>query len=622
MKKNGFKRAVPWVILGLVALLLALMPVIARERSVVAEASVLQASVSSGEIKDDLAGGGMLTAEDPVKVEIPEGIEITEFLVENGEHVEEGQPIAKVDRVTMMAALLDIQTGLEDISDDMQAAYSNAAVKNLTNRTAGRVKAVYAQANDDVRTVMLRDGALALVSLDGLMVTEITTDKDVSPGAKVRVQLSDGKQKDGRVETVLEGTLRVTLTDDGPLLGDSVTVLSQNGEELGTGKLSVHSPWRLLATDGVVSQVYVRENQKIQAYATMMQIKDLSGNAEYQALAATHRKYEEMMQKIFAMYEDDSIKAPCTGFVSGVDKKLVKTALDKKDYKLVLLSYELGEPAPETDPPVPTDPPAQENVVKDYWIGMVKKVKDGNAEIEYLYPLGTALGVNPPTSKTVTAPKGLLPGAFALIEVQSDISTGEPTFVSADIVLFQNPDGKRSTGMTTGVTIQEEEPLYSTEENTILSVTPDNSMTISITVDELDILQYEPVMKADVTVDALPDRSFSAEVTEIDAVGTNSGGSSKFQVTLRLDRAPDMLDGMNASVVIHRGSKSALLIPAAAIHDRGSRSFVYTALDNKTGKPTLEIPVETGLSDGENVEILSGLTEGQPIFYEYYNPPA
>ena len=42
------------------------------------------------------------------------------------------------------------------------------------------------------------------------------------------------------------------------------------------------------------------------------------------------------------------------------------------------------------------------------------------------------------------------------------------------------------------------------------------------------------------------------------------------------------------------------------------------ALDSKTGKPTLEIPVTTGLSDGEKVEILTGLTENQPVYYEYY----
>ena len=145
-------------------------------------------------------------------------------------------------------------------------------------------------------------------------------------------------------------------------------------------------------------------------------------------------------------------------------------------------------------------------------------------------------------------------------------------------------------------------------------------MTIRISVDELDILEYELGMNADVTVDALPDRSFTAHVTEIGAMGENSGGNSKYSVELRLDRAPDMLDGMNASVVVHRGSRSALLIPSAAVSDRGSRSYVYTARDNKTGKPVMEVQVETGISDGENVEIVSGLSEGQTVYYEYYLP--
>ncbi len=621
MKKKGIKRFIPWVVLGLLALLLALLPVMARESAAGAEASVLQTTAVSGEIKDDLAGGGMLTAEDPVKVEVPEGIEITEFLVENGEHVEEGQPIAKVDRVTLMEALLNIQTSLEEVSDDMQAAADTATARNLNNQTAGRVKAVYAQAGDDVRTVMLRDGALALVSLDGLMMTEIRTDRDVAAGAKVHLRLPDGTEKDGRVETVLEGTLRITLSDDGPVPGDSVTAFSESGEELGVGTLSVHSPWKLLATDGVVSQVYAKENQKIQAGAAMMRVRDLSGNAEYQALAAKHREYEEMMQKLFAMYEDDCIKAPCTGFVSGIDKKLVKktASLNDREVRLVLLLNESGDDPPDPGPDDPEPPEPPETTIS-YWIGEIKGISKGMALVEKAVPLEEDTGgVMPPF--TFKAPKGLPPGAIVLIEVEADPSTEPPTVVSVTVIMVQNMKIPQISGFMIGAPAQPEEPLFSTEENTILSVTPDNAMTISITVDELDILQYELGMKADVTVDALPDRSFSAEVTEIDAVGSNSGGSSKFQVKLRLDRAPDMLDGMNASVVIHKGSRTALLIPAAAIHDRGSRSYVYTALDNKTGKPTLEVPVETGLSDGESVEILSGLAENQPVFYEYYNPP-
>ena len=167
---------------------------------------------------------------------------------------------------------------------------------------------------------------------------------------------------------------------------------------------------------------------------------------------------------------------------------------------------------------------------------------------------------------------------------------------------FSFPMGQMSQG-------EEDDGLYELEEKTILSITPDDCMTVSIGVDELDILRYETGMQADVTVDALPDRSFTAEVKEISPLGENSGGNSKFQVRLQLDRAPDMLDGMNASVVVHGGSKSALILPAAAIYDRGSTSYVYTALDSKTGKPALELAVTTGLSDGENAKMPSGICQ-------------
>ena len=611
MKKKGIKRYIPWIVLGLIALLLGLMPAMARSAAAGAEATVLHTAAASGEIRDDLAGGGMLTAEDPVKVEVPEGIEITEFLVDNGDHVEEGQPIARVDRVTLMSALLNIQNSMDDVAGEMEKESGSATARNLNNRATGRVKAIYAQAGEDVRTVMLRDGALALISLDGLMSTEIATDREIGPGVKLVIRFPDGTERDGRVETALDGTLHITLSDDGPKPGDSVTVFTVEGEELGTGTLSVHSPWKLLATDGTVSHVYARENQVIPAGGTIMRVKDLAGSAEYQALAATHREYEEMMQKLFAIYEDDCIKAPCTGFVSGIDKKLVKkTAASGPEYRLVLLSGETGGEGDPDDPgPEDPDDPDEPENPETYWFGVVVGVEKGMATV-----IAQPIEGGAPEMLTVPVDGKIKPGDTVLVKQTDE---------TYEIVMSTNGKIDVNFSVNFGGFTQpaEEEPLFSTEENTILSVTPDNAMTVSVTVDELDILQYEIGMQADVTVDALPDRTFRAEVTEIDAVGSNSGGSSKFQVKLRLERAPDMLDGMNASVVIHRGSKTALLVPAAAIHDRGSQSYVFTALDSKTGKPTAEVAVQTGISDGEQVEILSGLDEGQTVFYEYYLPP-
>ena len=143
-------------------------------------------------------------------------------------------------------------------------------------------------------------------------------------------------------------------------------------------------------------------------------------------------------------------------------------------------------------------------------------------------------------------------------------------------------------------------------------------MTVTIKVDELDILQYALGMEADISVDALPGNTYTGTVTAIGGIGTNEGGNSKFDVELTLDREPDMLNGMNASVVVHKSTSSALLIPIAALNDSGSKTTVYTAYDQKTGQLLAPVEVTTGISDGENVEILSGLEEGQLVWYSYY----
>ena len=627
-KKKGIRRAVPWIILGVIALILGILPQLARKAAAGTEASVLTARAETGEIENTLAGGGTLTAEDPVEVTVPSSIEITEFLVKNGDRVEEGQALARVDRVTLLGAISDVQKSLEDVAFQMLTNANTYSVAKLTAQVNGRVKAVYAGIGDDVRQVTVDRGAVAVVSVDGLMVSEIRTDRPVEAGTRVNVRLPDGTEVPGRVETAMEHMIRVTLSDDGPCIGDPVTVYATDGTEIGSGFLAVHNPWTLLATDGIVNHVYVKENQQIWVGNGIVEVEKLTGNAEYQALAAKHRQYEELMQELFALYEDDTVKAPNAGFVSDIDENKIKnTASRDKEYTIKLLAggtYDIPG-------------------LEDYW---------GAALITSVNGDGTVTGLVMPTDQILV----ILAGGASLEEILTggtEMTFRDPGGTAAEggIFLQSAPEivtpspstplypgipggldiGSLMSGFSFNISIpssmmsgtqteEEDDGLYDLEEQTILSITPDDSMTIYIKVDELDVLQYELGMSADVTVDALPDRSFNAHVTEIGAMGENSGGNSKYDVELRLDRAPDMLDGMNASVVVHRGSQSALLIPSAAVHDRGSRSYVYTALDNKSGKPAGEVQVETGISDGENVEILNGLAEGQTVFYEYYLP--
>ncbi len=75
---------------------------------------------------------------------------------------------------------------------------------------------------------------------------------------------------------------------------------------------------------------------------------------------------------------------------------------------------------------------------------------------------------------------------------------------------------------------------------------------------------------------------------------------------------------MNASVLIEVSRlENVLTVPAAAVYEDGTRIYVYTGLDEKTGELTNPVDVTTGASDGAYIEILSGLTTGDMVYYNY-----
>ena len=655
-KKSLFRRILSWAGLAALAVLLALLPRLARSAETGEKAAVLTAAATVGDVENTLGGGGTLTAEEPIDVEIPSAVEVQEFLVETGDHVEAGQPVAKVDRVTLLNTLSEAQSSIDILTEKMQVALRDAEFSWIQSQAVGRVKAIYASVGDDAAQVVLEHGALVVVSIDGLMVTKVRTDLPIKAGDGLTVRLSDGQEVPARVESKLDGVLSVILSDKGPAVGEVVTVLTGDGAVVGTGALDVHSPWNVIATQGNIANIVVTQDQMVYAGTRMICLSFENGNEEYRSLVTTRRQYEDLMEELFALYTDDTITAPEAGFVSGIDKSIIKnTAVSEKKPALKLLAglpeaVESVIGAQETHSILFVGEPIVNPLLKAKTVLGIKV--DGNLErdkmlqIYYQYlanmlPEDSMVIVQLPTDPESYTPEDYMkkesiqfdlvttvgnlpqtPGIYrpvqiiygemnfsSLIEESLAEQTAEIDYGDLDIGGYAMGSGEEKN----------EEPAL-LQKTTVLSVIPDTSMTVTMDVDELDIAFYEPGQKADILVDALPNQSFSAVVEEVSAVGRNSGGNSKYTVKLRLDRAPDMLNGMNASVVVHRGVKTGLLLPVAAVYDRGSERFVYTAVDNKTGKPIIELPVVTGVSDGEVVEIVDGLTEGQVVFYEYYLP--
>ena len=156
---------------------------------------------------------------------------------------------------------------------------------------------------------------------------------------------------------------------------------------------------------------------------------------------------------------------------------------------------------------------------------------------------------------------------------------------------------------------------YSTD-TTAFTISGDTSMLLSVSVDELDINSVEQGQTAQVTFDAIEDKTFEGTVTKVGNTASASGGVAKYTVEITIPKDEKMKAGMNASATITIEEKENIVtIPVNALQERGEEVFVYTEQDDE-GNLSGEQQVTTGLSDGENVEITEGLSEGDVVYYQ------
>lgn len=795
-KKKNVRRYILWGVLAVVVAGLAMLPALARQQDAQdgPVASVLEAEVKEGSVQAIVRGGGTLEAGDGEDIELPAEVKITEFLVKNGQEVKKGDPVAKIDKVSALTAVTEIRTSMAAVEKQMETYSDEKSASTVTAPAGGRVKAIYAGPGDSVAQVLVEHGALALLSLDGRMSVTLTVSSQLIPGDTIPVTLDSGKTVTGRVESNLNGELTVTIADNGYAVGDTVTL-----EGLGSGSLEIHNPWLATAFNGTVSQVNIRLEQTVSSGGSLFTLKDTDYTAQRELLAETHRKYEELLQKLLTWQDTGVITAPCDGLVSGIDRdsthllaaedeEITANLLnaDDGDFRLVLLSQVTQTCTGDDKCPLNGKDPnhkegcpkackhatsegvctasehfddciescsheenpedchatgvhhtdcikacietTQEHkcpATKYHYDGCIEKCtesavsgqcpahihKQGCIEscisastvgkckaghhkadcIESCIVSTSASNPCPATKhkdgcyfqnatytgkifKVVSVGDGVLvgywdPTVYELVKtsdgwarkdgkpfstnlcVQADTITAANagSFQSGDTLLSVTvtKDGESSSlglvkigsggsqmpgfdlsglmGMMGGYSMggstgSSQTQLYSLDGDALLTVTPLDTMTVTIAVDEKDIASVKTGMTAQLAMNALPDETFEGQVTRVAQTGSGSGGSSKFDVEITLSRESDMLPGMSTTAELTLYEKmNVLTLPVAALRDEGGKTLVYTGKDKKTGEPANPVEVTTGLSDGENVEILSGIDSGTTVYYSYYD---
>lgn len=443
-----------------------------------AEAEVLRYEVSTGTIHTVVSGSGTLVQVDVEEISVPMGVEITDVLVENRENVSKGDILATVDMATVMTALSDIQEQLDDLDDEIADAKGDTVSSNVSAGVAGRVKRILAEKDTDVTACMAENGALAYLSLDGYMAVDIETDA-LAKDAEVTVIRADGTEITGTVDSTIGGKATVLVTDNGPKFDEEVAVLLE-GQEVGKGKLYIHSPLAVTGYAGTVNGVSVSENAKVYSNTTLFTLKDTSFSANYDTLLRDRADLEETLMDLLAIYRVGAVAAPFDGSVSSV--------------------------------------------------------------------------------------------------------------------IYDEDLGKGQTSVLT---------LY-----------PNEKMSITISVDETDILALEEGQGAEVLVSSVSEEPLAGTVTEISREAATSTGVTLYSAEITVDTVPGMLPGMTAEVDVKiEGVENAIIIPLEALRQTSAISYVFTTYDPQTKQYGGMVEVTTGMQNDTQVEVLSGLKVGDAVYY-------
>ena len=702
---------------------------------------VMESKVQKGNLSQTVEGTGTLENADSTDLKIPAGLKIKKVKVSEGDEVKKGDTLATVDRTSLLAALAQTQTDLDDVNNQLGDEADSDTSKYVESSVDGRVKKIYASKNTDAADTVLEKGALMLISLDGKMAVKMDTTVSLTVGQEVKVVLSSGSSVTGTVTKSDDEFCTITVTDKGTKYNDKVTAYTSSGTKIGTGKLYINKEAKVTATSGTVSSILVSENEYVSEGDNLIKLKGDFQSEEYLSLESEKEDLEEKLASLLKIAKNNTITADSAGIITAINVSEDSESGSVSDSSSSSSSSSssgsstgnsssaaaTGTSANVSAATTKTATNTLMNNSKTANIASASYLSSGNGtsgttgtikavslstnqsqatqlNVQSVSEYSTDTTENAATitestnttdttentessSETTTAKKSDTSSSTTITKsdtAKSDSTssststnnnqsgsteksnssastestkntTGSQTTNGGSSGNSKNSDGNTGTsgtmngnggngisgasgsgaGSTAGVsgnaagnsasagTSSDSSSASSstssdtnTELTSAFSIAAGDEMTLSVNVDEMDILSIETGQKATVTFDAIENKEYEGEITSIDKNGTTSNGTTKYPVEITLTKEDSMMSGMNASVTITTSEVSdALLVPAAAVTEEGNTSYVYTEKDSKTGELSGKTEVQTGDTDGTNIVITSGVSEGDTVYY-------
>lgn len=449
--------------------------------------SVSTATVKRTDISSELTASSSLSPKDTYEVtSLVEG-EVIEANFEEGDVVEKGQVLYRIDASSMDSDLSSAETSLQRAKESAQTAQSDYAEE--TARIAGNT--YRSTASGYIKTLYIKEGDKVN---SGMKIADLYDDSAM----KITVPFLSGEA----AEINVGDEAAVILEDTGEQISGTVTVVSSMEETLSGGRLvknvtvEVSNPGGLttdtaasVKVDGFVCSAEGTFAAKTETTLSV----EISGNKslEIENLLTHEGSYVEKNSELFQV----------TTKTAEEYLKEFKDAVESADDNLENAENKLSN--------------TQDNV-DDY---------------------------------TITAP---ISGTV----ITKNAKVGDKI-------------SKNSSGTTTMAVIYD------------LS-----TMTLEMSVDELDVSSIKVGQSVEITADAVEGETFTGTVTNVSLQSSYSNGVTNYPVTVTLDDTGSLLPGMNVDAkIILDSSEDALVIPASALM-RGNRVYVKKSPDSTENADT------------------------------------
>lgn len=158
-----------------------------------------------------------------------------------------------------------------------------------------------------------------------------------------------------------------------------------------------------------------------------------------------------------------------------------------------------------------------------------------------------------------------------------------------------------------------------------------STLTFEMKIDEKDINKVQVGQEVTITADAVEGVTFSGVVDTVNINGTTVSGQTNYPVTVVINDPQDLKPGMNVSadIIVERAG-TVLCVPVDAVNRGSDKPTVQVALEgalDENGNVVDPSKLETrevtlGRNDNDNIEITSGLSEGEIVVWvnEVSNP--